>query len=235
MTANQYRYNPLPTTAKLIRLLTVHPGSRTDDIHIELQGTPVDLDDEHLVSYEALSYTWGSEDDPVMVKFGPGGRLRYPVTRNLADALPYLRYPDRARTIWIDAICIDQKNDGEKSIQVAMMGEVFQKASRVIAWLGPETGTTRRAIELFEEIGSQVDIVDWSTGTLRPSHAAHNRTLGDQSLPLRLTFNDIQAIKDIFERPWFRRLWVRQEVNLARLARVQTIHPASQRSIETLP
>ncbi|RYO87404.1 hypothetical protein DL762_004234 [Monosporascus cannonballus] len=219
--ANQYRYNPLPTTAKLIRLLTIYPGSRTDDVHIELQGTPVDLDDEHLAFYEALSYTWGSEDDSVMVKFGPDGRLRYSVTRNLADALPYLRYPDRARTIWIDAICIDQKNEAEKSIQVAMMGEVFHKTSRVVAWLGLETDTTRRAIDLFEEIGSQVDIVGWSTGTLRPTPAAHDRTLGDRSLPLRATSDDIRAIKDIFERPWFRRLWVRQEVNLARSAHVQ--------------
>jgi len=40
--------------------------------------------------------------------------------------------------LWIDALSIDQSNDSEKGPQVAMMGAIYQLATRVIAWLGPE-------------------------------------------------------------------------------------------------
>lgn len=77
------------------------------------------------------------------------------MTRNLAEALFHLRYTDRPRTMWVDALCIDQENDRERSAQVSMMGEVFGRAARVIAWLGRETDTTARAFELTAKIGSQ--------------------------------------------------------------------------------
>ncbi|KAH0433867.1 heterokaryon incompatibility protein [Colletotrichum camelliae] len=44
--------------------------------------------------------------------------------------------PERSFNFWIDAICIDQKNDNEKADQVQLMGEIYKSASSVVAWLG---------------------------------------------------------------------------------------------------
>lgn len=218
----EYRshYQRLPANKRCIRLLAIHPGCNRDPLHIELQEHPVDLsaDGEDLTPYEALSYVWGLEERVEVVKFGPGGLSSRPVTANLAEALHHLRYPDRPRTMWIDAVCIDQDNDEEKSSQVSIMGEIFHRAARVVAWLGLATDLTPHAIELFNDIGSQVDIVSWFPQVMRPTDSARDRSLGDDSIPLPNLDCDTETIMDLLHRPWFRRLWVRQEVKLARQA-----------------
>ena len=84
--------------------------------------------------FEALSYTWGESlhDEYVEVQ----DSIRIPITDNLARALRRLRHRTQPRDLWIDAICIDQKNLEERSLQVAYMGEIYKCASRVIIWLG---------------------------------------------------------------------------------------------------
>lgn len=44
---------------------------------------------------------------------------------------------DCSFAIWIDAICIEQENDIEKSTQVPHMGSIYSLASQVAVWLGP--------------------------------------------------------------------------------------------------
>ncbi|KAI1453490.1 heterokaryon incompatibility protein-domain-containing protein [Annulohypoxylon moriforme] len=200
-----------------IRLLTVHPGSETDPIHLELLPEPVDL--RH-TTYEALSYVWGSEDDLVVVKFGRRGVANLFITQNLAEALMHLRYPDRPRTIWIDAICINQMDNAEKSTQVAMMGQIYSNATSVIAWLGPEADNSKRALELVGWIGRQV-VVDWSTIALTPAQDSTYKSLANVQEPLPCSRDESAWIISLLDRPWFKRLWVRQEVYLARNATVQ--------------
>ncbi|KKY28420.1 putative ankyrin and het domain protein [Phaeomoniella chlamydospora] len=40
--------------------------------------------------------------------------------------------------IWVDAICINQEDNIEKSAQVALMGKIYQSAKSVTVWLGRE-------------------------------------------------------------------------------------------------
>ena len=42
----------------------------------------------------------------------------------------------RPRPIWIDAVCINQNDDLEKSGQIPLMGEIYSKAAEVLVWLG---------------------------------------------------------------------------------------------------
>jgi hypothetical protein len=58
------------------------------------------------------------------------------ITINLHAALLCLRDRLIDRNVWIDAICINQKDATEKGIQVRYMAEMCSKASRVILWLG---------------------------------------------------------------------------------------------------
>jgi hypothetical protein len=65
---------------------------------------------------------------------------RFLVTSSVESALKHLRYRDRKRMVWIDSICIDQRNVIEKNAPARLMGAIYQHAQRVIAWIGMEDG-----------------------------------------------------------------------------------------------
>ncbi|KAK9417998.1 putative Heterokaryon incompatibility protein-domain-containing protein [Seiridium unicorne] len=148
-----YVYRPFPDT-DYIRLLTLESGAYDDDIVVHISRVP--FDPACPPQYEALSYVWGSEENKKTVFVGNRGRSRVTVTRNLDVALRHLRYDHKEpRVMWIDAICIDQKNDQEKGPQVARMGQVFKCAARVLVWLGPEQNHSDLAMQL---ISAKLDI-----------------------------------------------------------------------------
>lgn len=62
--------------------------------------------------------------------------VEFPVTVNLHEALLRLRDPAIERIIWIDAVCIDQDDDTEKTHQIGLMSKIYGQANRVIIWLG---------------------------------------------------------------------------------------------------
>jgi hypothetical protein len=60
-----------------------------------------------------------------------------------------MRYEDRARTLWVDALWINQEGIEEQGHQVGRMGYTYRQASCVIVWLGqdaaiPEKSSFRR-------------------------------------------------------------------------------------------
>jgi hypothetical protein len=71
------------------------------------------------------------------------------ITSNLDIALSHLRLELEARLLWIDALCINQCDDHEKSLQLAMMGKIYCQAGSVVAWLGPEEDNSNDAFELM--------------------------------------------------------------------------------------
>ncbi len=85
---------------------------------------------------------------------GDSGYKTLYITRNLAEALPYLRYKGKPRVLWIDAICVNQTNLEERSRQVTRMVNIYSKAARVIVWLGFESENTSAAMNCFQEIVS---------------------------------------------------------------------------------
>lgn len=191
-------------------------------------------DDPPPPKYEALSYAWGSEANPSRV------RVRSPrhkndshsyylsITRNLHDALCALRkyhldaenpesdvVSSLSRVLWVDAICIDQANAAEKGPQVAMMGDIYRSASRVIAWLGASDDTSHRAMRYMCSVGLQVK-VSFRGSELSPAPGAADPTLGDIRVPLFETHDQDMAtyLTVLLGRAWFSRLWVVQEILL---------------------
>jgi len=71
----------------------------------------------------------GSLDKPHAIKLN-GKRLA--ITENLYIALRNIRIEDEDRILWVDAICIDQKNERERGHQVQQMGDIFSRAEQVI-------------------------------------------------------------------------------------------------------
>ncbi|KAK6079048.1 heterokaryon incompatibility protein [Seiridium cupressi] len=135
------------------------------------------------VEFEALSYVWG-QSEPHSIIECDGNALR--ITSNLRQALLHLRSTGH-RTLWIDAICINQRDTLERSSQVSLMGKIFQAAKNVVVWLGEEAS------------GDQtLNITPYDIGRGVEEEIIYGKPL------LYLT------------RPWFSRAWALQEAMLAR-------------------
>jgi hypothetical protein len=226
--ASLFQYSPL-VGASEIRLVILEPG-RDDDpvkcrlIHVSLDENPV---------YEALSYTWGdaSISGPTILLNGKPFR----VGTNLGNALLNLRYNDveigKERTLWIDAICIDQRNITERNEQVQRMKSIYSNAIQVLIWLGNYHESSDNSFEYVEQVWGFTRV---ENGTKECIHAAIE-------LLKRISQSDTQTIIEasqegdafssetnqnwanvhrLFRRPWFERLWVVQELYLAREAQV---------------
>ncbi|PMD23515.1 heterokaryon incompatibility, partial [Hyaloscypha hepaticicola] len=83
--------------------------------------------------YEALSYTWGDESNMRNIRLN--GCL-FAVSNNLYEALSHLRTSAAERTLWIDAISINQRDIDEKSSQIQIMPFIYERAQTVVVWLG---------------------------------------------------------------------------------------------------
>lgn len=204
----QYQYSLLEGDDE-IRLLRLRHGRFEDDIRIDLFITKLSPSTLPIPKYEALSYTWGSQVHLKTIFVGVEDATLH-VTRNLAEALLYLRDENRDRVLWIDAICICQKNLQERAHQVANMADIYSNAARVVIWLGPEAENSTLALENLEYLGSAIDI-DRDPADLFTIRA---RDKSKDHLVDELPYDVIQrkGILYLLQRPWFQRLWVQQEV-----------------------
>ncbi|KAK8081158.1 hypothetical protein PG997_008976 [Apiospora hydei] len=166
--------------------------------------------------FEALSYAWGSlnRTAAVVVLFDSERRLLR-LGENLHKALLDLRQPDEERVMWIDALCIDQSNPEERGHQVAHMAHIYSRARKVVAWLGPDHDDAAKALRGLAHIGSQVEFSDdvWLLSAPGASEPTWRRST--VSLPFDDTF--WAAVTKLFDRSWFSRLWVVQEIHMGNL------------------
>ncbi|KAF1813456.1 HET-domain-containing protein, partial [Eremomyces bilateralis CBS 781.70] len=185
---SEYRYSQLslPTSIRLLRLLPSEKDAKS--LRCELFDYRLRNSNKPSHPYEALSYVWGSEDKPQTIIID---NQSLDVTQNLYTALLHLRDHGCSRIIWIDAICIDQANDKEKEDQIPLMAEIYAKAHRVVVWLGEAENDSDRALEAI-------------------------RLTGETTARISNTELDQTAFLQLLQRPWFRRIWVLQEMAAAR-------------------
>ncbi|KAF2818325.1 HET-domain-containing protein [Ophiobolus disseminans] len=187
-----FEHSPLQFNG--FRLLELIPGrSLYADIHCRLRHYHLDS----APSYEALSYTWGNEENACRISMDG---LPFHVRPNLRDALRRLRQLQSTRIMWIDAICIDQNSADEKSVQVPLMGKIYTRAERVIAWLGEETFDSGMALDFIPHL-TEVAKVD--TESIWLSHLERHEFL-----------RKMMSLIHLFSRPWWKRMWIIQEVAL---------------------
>jgi len=172
--------------------------------------------------YEALSYVWGTASNPkvVIVELAPPTNNIISITENLDVALRHLRHKTEPRIMWIDAICINQTDDVEKSHQVVLMGYIYRLATKVTVWLGPEENDSSYALDLLDNLGNKVD-VDWVGDSATPSKAGKSEShWADINHELDYGEQELKAIYFLLGRSWFERLWIRQEIFLAAEAKL---------------
>ena len=101
--------------------------------------------------YQALSYTWrDSAERPKLGHILLDGHP-FKITPSLENAMFELR-SGSVQIFWIDALCINQKNNPERSNQVGNMRTIYKRAENVMIWLGSSSGSVSRAFNLLEAI-----------------------------------------------------------------------------------
>jgi hypothetical protein len=154
------------------------------------------------------------------------------VTPNLALALRYLRRTSSSRTLWIDALCINQDDkDDEKTTQIQRMDLIYANASPVVVWLG---GYHRLGEEHTCVGASLLDCVDCEHQRRIAAAFRHLWTRSGWRIIFTWYFdrreeNRLQeapaGLCELVERGWWQRLWVIQEVALATgLVQIQCGH-----------
>lgn len=204
-----YKYTPLTSPSRTIRALDILPSNDIpSQISIELQE--VSLDTPQL-DFRALSYVWGDATDTTSIDI-EGKALH--VTRNCDAALRSLRRADKGIRLWIDAICIDQSSIMERSRQVALMGEIYTKAEGIFAFLGQTTlekPLSPLAWKLLQDLASFE--ADESQNESEKFNSFYRSVVS----PRRVWWEKCcQDLKPIFQHPWWERLWIYQEIMLAR-------------------
>ncbi|KAH7086972.1 heterokaryon incompatibility protein-domain-containing protein [Paraphoma chrysanthemicola] len=211
-----------------IRLLVLHPAKDTTKTIL------CTLCHEKLTPnvYEALSYVWG---DPMTLRRIKVNHTDMLVTENLEEALRALRDVTEPRVLWVDALCINQQNSKEKSIQIQMMAKIYSLARQVVVWVGTASDSSAVALSLLSDLGSSLreDALDHNNPDPRPrdmssqtaGHAPHiaarRQDICDKwSSFFRDRSNQrfLEALRIFFQRPWWRRIWIFQELVLAKAA-----------------
>ena len=149
-------YSVLPDN--WIRVIELQPGQPSDPIHVQLEERPLAND----APYEALSYHWGDAKNNLQRIFRNG--KEFVVTANLHSALKRLRKDTESRTLWVDAICINQGSNREMTQQICIMTEIYSGAEGVLIWLGehPEDSALEYTIQVADA---------------RRDYAVHNGTI----------------------------------------------------------
>ncbi|KAH7351367.1 heterokaryon incompatibility protein-domain-containing protein [Rhexocercosporidium sp. MPI-PUGE-AT-0058] len=205
-----FEYRPLNAARREIRLLVLHPSTdMLDFFTYTCSLIYVSMDEDP--DYEALSYVWGSEGNKQKILID-GRQLS--VTLNLAEALDHLHDSHRTRKLWVDAICINQKDIPERNQQVLCMTEIYARARNVVVWIGllgrPTLDLLHRLEDQTPEDQTQEHLKGWT--------ASGSRIKGD---PSGMNEEDKRLLSELARNPWFGRVWVIQEVAVAREVIVQ--------------
>jgi hypothetical protein len=199
-------------SGRLFRLLHIAPAP---DQHQQLECYCLPYYIDKAPPYEALSYVWGNPNpsDRVLCNGQP-----IQIGPSLSQALRRIRCQEATRTVWVDAICINQEDEDEKSHQVPMMGSIYSLAKTVVVWLGHgDAQQTGLAFGCSKVIATACFDHDQRQG-IPSDHSTRHEEVGvpeEVCDPLMLS-----SLKELYSRPWFSRIWCIQEIRLAAKAQV---------------
>jgi hypothetical protein len=171
-----------------IRLLTLFPSIEYDSpINCTLSKGCLET---QKLSYVALSYRWG-EPSP----FPNISVNNQPVfaTLNLEIALRHFRHETESLTLWVDAVCIDQRHEVESLQQTQNMRKIYSRAKETWVWLGEDADRSEDAIDLIESLAKDIP---------------HDWTADEE--------HGLLALDELFAREYWYRVWVVQEIAVSR-------------------
>ncbi|KAK4495515.1 hypothetical protein PRZ48_013847 [Zasmidium cellare] len=147
---HSYQYKPLQGDGKeTVRLMILFPATAPSDplVCYLIERSFADF------GHEALSYAWGDTTENRPIYSAVPGKEEYGtlnITGNLDEALRALRKTHGVRSMWVDAVCIDQQNPHEKLQQISLMAQIFSRASQTVIWLGECDGHIDRLFKTYQ-------------------------------------------------------------------------------------
>ena len=221
-------YKPLDFDTYEIRLLQLQWGSDEEDISCALEYASL-IDPG---PYIALSYCWGDLKRTRLMNIGD---VEFRATENLVHALQAIRKLKR-RTgndgftrLWVDAVCINQKDAQERSHQVRNMRQIYSRAQEVLSFVGsfehlPEAGVDNEAKIIAK---APLKIIhgtsDWEKKLLSPMSLRQKRLPNPKVEALETRGpKDFEEYDTFFSEPYWKRAWVIQEITVG--ARVNVLY-----------
>ena len=189
--AESFRHTPLlPSEIRLLKIS--HKETNTGHVALSIQAFEI----SQRPQYTCLSYMWSTGYHEPGLRIIYVNKTAFGVRYNLFD---FLQMAQQTRNytnkwLWIDALCIDQSKMAERNDQVSRMGEIYQEAEEVLAWIRP------RDLAPLSRPG---------TSGLRWIKAFLSRALPKTEL-------EIQFVDTVENDKYWSRAWVVQEQRLAR-------------------
>lgn len=193
-----YRYSPL--ASQQLRLLKPIEDPDTDDPEFDnLRFEVRHVSRGSALRYTAVSYTWGDQKPTEIIRLN--GKP-FQVRPNLLSCLYHLskrrRHFDPGWDwIWVDAICINQQDDREKSEQVGLMDKTYSNAQMVSLWLDPAPVAKDPLLQGRPPSQEETKYDEWFPCQDEP-------------------FEWYDELDEVLNRPYWSRFWVIQEFLLAR-------------------
>lgn len=189
---SSFNHATLTSFTTSIRLLSLAPGYGDAPLSGTLHQHSLDSD----LEYEALSYMWGPTEPKQPLQLD--GQI-FQLRPNIQAFLTRLRDPTESRTIWLDAVCIDQNNITERSAQVSLMRKIYQSCRHCLVWLGQDVPRADEVIQLFA------------------ANPADEVGMTDLNNLIRLIYSNglTDAFRELLSHPYWTRIWMLQETTLA--------------------
>lgn len=191
---SHYQYESLCEDRREFRLLDVHPAEPTDTL-VRCSLRQATLEDERIPAYETISYVWGKETNLNTIDLD-GRTYKFPATS--IAAIRRVRSPHALRTLWIDAVCIDQGNLKERAQQVEMMGQIYRRSAGNLIYFGHclDENSTQLALRdirrILQEMTEDTQSLNEVAGTTKAGSS------------LRCSVDCDRLIECLYSLPWFR-------------------------------
>lgn len=192
MISQVFSHIPLSTNGHYIRLVKIHNVEENEASKLKLDLAVHQFTDN--IAYSAVSYEWGNAEGAAQLQIN---NQIVSIRQNLHDFLKILSHSaNKDEWLFVDAICIDQSNILERNAQVQRMGDIYRKARVVLVWLGPATPESDVIFKMCE-----TQVVSAEDDAL--TSISWEEEVGD-------------ALETIYQRSYWTRLWIIQELLLAR-------------------
>ncbi|KAB2099390.1 hypothetical protein AG0111_0g12330 [Alternaria gaisen] len=214
-----YQYQSLPILRDpedvYIRLLELHKGPPSGPITGRLYTTLL----SKAPTFYAVSYCWGPPTHKGTVHItnaAPPRDLENDNTLEIPATLVPLLYQMRgwrllkARTLWIDSICFNQRDNEEKTANVPKMRQIYMKAALTVSWLGPEVKGIAAAFDYASKLHTT-----WRREMAEQGQivlTAEEEKEEDVRVQVMVGDPALETLLHLLDRPYFERAWIIQEV-----------------------
>ncbi|KAH8585719.1 heterokaryon incompatibility protein-domain-containing protein, partial [Bisporella sp. PMI_857] len=241
-----YKYGRLPPNTKSFRVFHLFPQRPEDqtpggDLSGILRGRIEVMNIDEGCRYNALSYCWEGSIDPspytrqrkdrILIEESDGSLSQLLISPALSTALRYLRSRGQSLPLFVDQVCINQRDKSDKSQQISLMGDIYRNCVCVVAWLDVATKYTDALFDFLPRISGNELLLQLIQQPQRLSRIL------EATMEKRTNFSDSemlgQDVKNMVEltrehwgrfpqrgfldiclRRWFRRIWIIQEACL---------------------